>query len=109
MIRLYHLLTWHKISTVVLDHGKTRYLLEKVVTIWPFVHIVKDGHLWPNDLPSSANRCLEFYLDHVASLETTALGHAVYQRFVEINDQRLLVRPESGRSRRGVGRLAPRY
>jgi hypothetical protein len=52
--------------------------------------------LWANYLPSGTNRGLQLDLDHMASLKAASFRHAVYQRFIEINDQRLLMRPHSG-------------
>lgn len=60
--------------------------------------IIQEGHLGTNNLPTSANGCLEFYLDHVAGLEATPVYYAVYERFVKIDDEGFLVRSNSGRA-----------
>ena len=65
---------------------------QKVVTVGPLVHIVQNGDLRSNNLPSSSNGLVQLHLDHVTGGVAAAFGHAVNQSLVEIQDQGLLVR-----------------
>jgi hypothetical protein len=75
--------------------------------VGPLVDIVQNGYLRADDLAAGTNGLLQLYFDHVPRRVAAALGHAVDQRFVKVEDQRLLVRANGRSPGRGVRRLAP--
>ena len=70
------------------------------------MNIVKERHLWANNLSIHANRSLKLHFDHVAGLEAAAVDYAVNQRLIESYDQRLLVWSNGGYALCRVRRLA---
>jgi hypothetical protein len=68
------------------------YLFEEFVAMGPLVNVVQDGNLRAYNLAAGADGLLQLHLDHVPGRVAPAFGHAVDERLVEVDDQRLLVR-----------------
>lgn len=52
-----------------------------------FVHVVQYGHLWTKDNSAPTNGTLELDFHHVSGAHPSALGHAVDQRLIQVDDQ----------------------
>lgn len=78
--------------------------------MWPFVNIVQDGMLGSqNRLSADARpRRVQPDLHHVAGADAAALGHAVDERLVQVEDERLEILRVGRRKVVDVRRLAAR-
>lgn len=85
------------------------YPAQEIITVGTLVDPVQDGVLRPQRRLASGPdiRLVEPYLHHVACAHPPALRHAVYQGFVQIQNQRLLMFPVCGFDVQ-IGRLPAR-
>ena len=69
---------------------------QELVAVGALVHVVQDRVLRPGRRRRALVCRVEPHLDHVPGAHAPALGHAVDQRLVEVEDQRLLVADVGG-------------
>ena len=67
------------------------YPAQEVIAVRPLVHVIQNRVLGADRglPPCGYVGGVEAYLDHVSRAHASALGHAVDQRLIEIEDQRL--------------------